>query len=148
MYFYILFVVASLVILADFTLPGRVVTNDILEVEMQRQQSYNAARNYHYSYKVITNEHRFQVSEAFGSLQIVNEQIKYAVSPLFKKVNWYTLLSPENRSYHSLRLVSGLILPLVVLLSMFLKYRYNWKMGSLVFVLQILLIGDLIFLMF
>ena len=144
---YATFVLAALVIIADFILPGRIINDEIIRVERERQQYYNAARNYHYSYKVITNEHQFSVTEDFAGLVQGHEKIEYSVSRIFKEVNWYRLLSSENRAVYSLRIISGLVLPLLTIISIIIAYRYKKNISTLVFVLQVLLIADMIFLM-
>jgi len=145
LYIYAAFALTAIVVIADFAIPGRIITDEITQIQRNRQQYYNAAGNFHYSYKVITNEHAFQVKEAFGSMELENKKIEYSVSPLFKRVNWYRLLTVEKRSYHSLRLASGLILPLLLLLLLFLKFRYNKGNRRLLFIMQVLMIGNLIF---
>ena len=143
---YAIFVLVALVIIVDFVLPGRIVNDEIINVKRERQQYYNAAANFHYSYKVMTSEHHFWVSEDFAQSVQDHEKIKYSVSPVFKEVNWYGLVSSENTSSYSLRIISGLVLPLLTMISIIIAYRYKKKIGTLVFVLQSLLIADLIFL--
>ncbi len=137
---------ASLVIIADFLLPGRVFVEEVIEVKKERQQYYNAARNYHYSYKVFTHEHNFFISEDFAQFIQEHQAITYTVSPIFDEVNSYSLPSSGTKGIYSLRILSGLILPLLVIVAMGLAYKYEHKVSTFVFVLQILLIADLIFL--
>jgi hypothetical protein len=137
----------ALIILVDFVSPGRIINDEIINIKKERQQYYNAARNYHYSYKVITSEHEFLITDDFAKLELVNEKIEYSVSPIFKEVNWYRLLSSENKSFYSLRIVSGLVIPLLAIISIFVTFRYKKEIDILVFILQILLIANLIFLM-
>jgi len=144
---YAAFTLVALVILVDFVSPGSIINDEIIHVQKERQQSYNAARNYHYSYKVITSEHEFLVTEDFAELELVHEQIEYSVSRIFKEVNWYRLLSSESKSFYSLRIASGLVLPLLTIILIFVVFQYKKKIGTLVYILQILLIADLIFLM-
>ena len=144
---YTIFTIIALVILTDFVSPGSIVNDEILHVQKERQQSYNAARNYHYSYKVITSEHEFLVTEDFAALELENEKIEYSVSRIFKEVNWYRLLSSENKSFYSLRIASGLVLPLLTIMLIFVAFRFKKKIGTLVYIAQILLLADLIFLM-
>ncbi len=144
---YAIFTLAALVILVDFVSPGRIINDKIINVQRERQQYYNAAKNYHYSYKVITSEHEFLVAEDFAKLELANKKIEYSVSRIFKEVNWYRLLSSENKSVYSLRIVSGLVLPLLTIISIFVVFRYKKEIGTLVLILQILLIADLILLM-
>ncbi|MEM6629117.1 MAG: hypothetical protein AAF694_05570 [Bacteroidota bacterium] len=143
-----IFVLAALVILIDFIIPGKVVNDEIIEVKSERQQYYNAARNSHYSYKVITRKHHFFVAEDFAKLVQGHEKIEYSVSRVFKEVNGYRLLPSGNRRVYSLRIVSGLVLPLLTIISILVAYQYKKNIGTLVFVLKALLIVDLIFLIF
>ena len=53
---YAVITVLALVILVDFTFFGSVKNQQIEQVQKSRQQTYNAARSYHFSYKVITSE--------------------------------------------------------------------------------------------
>jgi hypothetical protein len=141
------FVLVALVIIVDFILPGRIVNDEINNVEKERQQYYNAARNYHFSYKVITHEHEFYVTEDFAELVQDHKNIEYSVSRIFEEVNWYRLLSSENRGSYSLRIISGLVLPLLTIFSIAMAYRYKMNIDILVFVFQTILIADLIFLL-
>ncbi|NND79594.1 MAG: hypothetical protein HKN53_06835 [Maribacter sp.] len=141
------FVFVALVIIIDFVSPGSIINDVIIDLQKERQQYYNAARNYHYSYKVITSEHEFLVTEDFAKLELVNKKIEYSISPIFKEVNWYKLLSSKNKSFYSLRIVSGFVLPLLAIILFFVAFRHEKKIGTLVLILQILLVADLIFLM-
>ncbi|MEM8765355.1 MAG: hypothetical protein AAGD88_16160, partial [Bacteroidota bacterium] len=106
-----LFALAALIILIDFTWPGSTVNDTILDVQKRRQQYYNAARNHHYTYMVVTGQHQFLVTEGFAAAELKDKKIEYTVSPIFQEVNWYRLLEAERKSYYSLRIASGLILP-------------------------------------
>ena len=103
--------------------------------------------NYHYSYRLIANEHQFQVSEAFSKQEWKGEKVEYSVSRIFQEVNWYRLLPSGEKSYYSMRIGLGLVLPLLALASIFLTYRLKSNNDIPVVVLQLLLLGDLIFLM-
>lgn len=144
---YATFTLIAFVILVDFASPGRIINDEIINVKRELQQYYNSAGNYHYSYKVITSEHEFLVPEDFAELELENEKIEYSISRIFEEVNWYRLSVSENKSLYSLRIVSGLVLPLLALISIFAAFRYKKEINILVFILQILLIADLIFLM-
>lgn len=144
---YTVFVLAALVIIVDFILPGKVVNDEIIKITRERQQYYNAAGNYHYSYELVAKKHRFQVKEEFAALAKDQEKIEYSVSRIFKEVNWYRLLTSEKGGIYSLRIISGFIIPFMVIVSIGAAYRFRKKTGTLVFVLMALLIADLVFLM-
>jgi len=141
------FVLVALVILIDFAVPGRILNDEIVDLQQTRQQYYNAGGNYHYTYKIITNEHKFLVSKEFAQRNLEHEEIEYSVSPVFKEVNWYRLPDVGSKSFHSLRLASGLILPLLVIISIVVTQRYQKNLGTLPFILRTLLLADLILLM-
>ena len=143
---YVIITLAALVILVDFVSPGKIINDEIIAVKRERQQYYNAAKNYHYSYKVNTSRHKFLVAEDFAELELVNKKIDYSVSRIFKKVNWYRLHSSENKSFYSLRILSGLVIPLLTIISIYVTFRYKKEIDILVFILQVLLIADLIYL--
>lgn len=144
---YSIFCFVALIILIDFVWPGKIVKDEIIDVKSERQQYYNAAGNYHYSYKVITSQHAFSVEEVFAKSDLKSKRIEYSVSPIFKEVNWYKLLISSDKSSYSLRVVSGLILPLVAIILIIIAYRFPKYLGTIIFILQALLIADLIFLM-
>ena len=144
---YGIFILVALVILIDFILPGRVINEVIIELNRERQQYYNAAQNAHYSYKVTTREHQFWVEADFAAGVQDHEKIQYAVSRIFKEVNWYRLVSSENRATYSLRILSGLVLPLLAIISIIIAFRFKKNIDTLLFVLQTLLIADLVYLL-
>ena len=115
-----------------------------------RNDSYEPhcrSAGYHFSYKVITSEYKFQVKEDFAKSELEGKMIEFEVSPLFNEVNWYRLDSADSKSFHSLRLASGIILPLLVILGIFLVYRFQLKIRNVLYILQILLLGDFIWLL-
>tara|TARA_Y100001978_G_C23687079_1_gene432534 strand:- start:270 stop:743 length:474 start_codon:yes stop_codon:yes gene_type:complete len=143
---YAVFTLGALLIFVDFVSPGRRINDKIINLKKERQQYFNAARNYHYSYKISTNEHEFIVAEDFIEPKLINKKIQYSISRIFKEVNWYKLLSSQKRSFSSLRVVSGCLVPLLLIIAIFVAYKYKKKIGLLIFILQVLLLADFIFL--
>jgi hypothetical protein len=146
LYFYGLFTLVSLLILLDFLLPGRKVVDEIIAIQKERQQYYNAARNFHYSYKVSTTQHEFYITGDYAQEIAINEKIEYSVSRIFKEVNAYRLLRSEESETYSLRFLLGLLIPLLVIVIIGIAFLSKKKMSTLVFVFQVLLIADLLFL--
>ena len=146
-FLYSLFILMALVIITDFLLPGKAYTDEVRNVQAERQQYYNAAQNYHLSYKLTTDQHDFSVSEDFAETVNEGDTVNYRLSLIFKEVNRYQLVSEDKGHTDSLRTYSGLILPLIVILVMGLAYRYGNKMSILVFVIQVVAIADLVFVM-
>ena len=146
LFLHLIFGLLSFFIILDFAIPGKTISAELIDVKRERQQYYNAAGNHHYSYKAITPKHSFWVDKDFAALDWANQKVQYNLSPIFKEVNHYCLLGLSNSSYHSLRIASALLVPLLVLISIFITYRYRRKMDILFFILQTLLLIDLIFL--
>jgi len=138
-------ILLALVILIDFTLSGKVFTEDLIKVERNRETYYNAGGNSHISYKVITSKHQFSVSEDFAK-SVENKQIEYSESLIFKKINRHKLVSSGKSTIYSFRIVSGLVLPLIVIITILIAYIYKKEISILIFVLQILLLGNFIML--
>ena len=94
---YSLTLVIALVILIDFAMPGTVFTEDVTNIKKTRQNYYNAAGNYHYSYRVITPKHHFSVAEDFAK-SIQDKKVEYSVSLLFKEINigYYHLIKVKS----------------------------------------------------
>lgn len=143
---YAFFTLGAIIILVDFISPGRVINDEIIDLNRERQQYFNAAGNYHYSYTISTNKHEFIVAEKFIEPELINKKIEYSISRIFQEVNWYKLLSSQKKSFSSLRVASGFVLPLLLIISIFVAYRYKKKIGLLIFILQVLLLADFIFL--
>ncbi len=137
--------ISALVIVIDFILPGKVFTEEIVNIEKEMQQYYNAAGNHHYSYTLITSKHHFTVSEDLAK-SAENEKIEYSVSLIFKEINRYKLLSSEKSTIYSFRIASGLALPLIVIFTIIIAYKYKKRISILIFVLQIMLLANFIIL--
>ncbi|PQJ15412.1 hypothetical protein [Aureicoccus marinus] len=137
------FSLIALIILADYALPGSSKTSEVQEVQKHRQNYYNAAQGYHYSYRVITPEQSISVAENFAKLIHDEPQIEYSVSPIFGQVNWYSLPSDSQHYTYSLRIVSGLAFPLAFLALVFFSYRLGKKWSFPLLVARILMIANL-----
>lgn len=143
---YGIFVLLAMLVLVDFIFPGKVLNNEIVEVNIKRQNYYNAARGYHYTYKVITEKHQFYVTEDFAESVEDHAKIEYSISRIFKEINWYRSPSSENQDIYTLRIISGLVIPLLAILSIFIAYRSKKDIDTIVFLLQLLLIVNVVYL--
>ena len=140
------FIAIALLIIFDFILPGNPITEEVLNVQSQTQQYNNAAGNSHKTYTITTKNRTFYVSPDFAKSDWENKQVNYSISKLFKEVNWYRLESSDSKSYYSLRLVTGLAIPVIFIFILFILNLLNKESDVLRFVLHIVLIGDLIYL--
>ncbi|OIQ39926.1 MAG: hypothetical protein BM563_03355 [Bacteroidetes bacterium MedPE-SWsnd-G1] len=138
--------IIALVIILDFSLPGKVYAEDAVTIEKELQRYYNAGGNYHYSYEVVTPERRFAVSETFAN-EVRGKSISYSVSLIFNQVNKHGLANSSKTNIYSFRIASGLVYPLFVIFILFIHYKYNKNWTTLLFVLQVILLADLFLVM-
>lgn len=146
----VLFTLLSLIILFDYLGTGNIVNSEVVSVKRDLQRHYNASGNFHYSYRLVTLDHTFPIDKsAYRSLKL-GDSIEYSISPIFKKINWYRPFQFERKMVYSLRWMSALLLPVLMLISMLLEYLLKSKIeiGLLVFILQVVLLTDLVFLVF
>lgn len=141
----IVLLVAALVVLLDFAIPGKVMTAEVIEIKKSRQNYYNAAQNYHYSYRVITADYEFPVNEEFtNGIEHSAGVVEFSLSPLFKQVDSYKWVEHSTGPYtYSLRLISALVFPLVVFALVFASYRFNKQWNFVFLVLRILTIANI-----
>ena len=144
------FVLAALVVVMDFAYPGKVLEDQVVRIQRQVQKHNNAARGHHYSHILATTHRAFSVSEEVAQRAEAGAPIVYSVSRVFDEVNWCRIPLTDARSYYSLRWLSAALLPLLTLAAMFFEPRYKgaMEMGIVVFVLQVLLLADVLFLVF
>jgi len=77
--------------------PGRIVNDDIIDVQQGATTIFQCRRNYHYSYKVITSEHKFLVTtESLRAFRTGHKKSNTLFSPIFKEVNWYRLADSDK----------------------------------------------------
>jgi len=145
-YVYAVFALFSIVIIFDFVLPGTLVNEGIKQIKRVQERYYNGGGNSHYSFHLVMQEREFAVAEGFAKRVHAGDQIEYTLSPLFSEVNWCRKPPSTDKSFYVLRLLSGLAIPLFTLLSLVLEYRYKMKIDIAVFILQVLLVADLVYL--
>ncbi|WP_051583891.1 hypothetical protein [Dokdonia sp. PRO95] len=139
-------VLISLVVLMDFALPGTRYSEDVVSVSRNKEKYYNAGGNSHNTYRVVTPTRQFSVSKDVATT-LEGNRIDYALSLLFKEVNEYKLATSEKSHLYSFRVVSGLVLPLLVLLAIGISYGFKKDLSTLLFVFQVLTAGNLVMLL-
>lgn len=135
----------ALIIILDIAIPGERFTEDVLTPDVQTEEYHNAGGNSHKSYFVTTANHQFYISEEFAQ-SLNTEKVSYSVSFLFREINNYGLASSSKKFTYSLRVVSGLIIPLLLLLMYSIMHISKKPLSIVISVFQLLLLADLIFL--
>ncbi|MGB0973432.1 MAG: hypothetical protein ACPGU9_00425 [Flavobacteriaceae bacterium] len=139
-------IVIALIIICDFSLPGKEYTSQINTIKKDKQQYFNAAGNHHYSYTVKTDQHQFLISKEVAKTAQIGRDISYKISLLFNQVNTYSLTGSNTSNIYSLRLMSGLIAPLLLICSIAISYGFKKNLNLFISVQQIILIVNVILL--
>jgi len=143
-----LFAVLALIIVLDYFISGEVRTETIMQNMKNVEQHNNPSGNVHYSYKVYTKTNSFFVSEEFSNSIQRGEQVVYRISPLFKEINGYKTVDATSFHTYSLRIWSGLLIPILAVMVLLIAYRYPEKLSILEFIAQALLLADTAYLLF
>ena len=143
----VIFAITAFIIFLDFVLPGQMHNEQVSAIRKTLQRSYNAAKNHHFSYGLQTERFYFPVSEKFAENIAEGQSVLFKVSPIFKKVNSYESLESGESGVYSLRLVSGLIVPLLamIILGMTITFR---KYAVPALIIKTLIFLDLIYLLY
>ena len=131
----------------DFIYPGKTEKTVVMELKVEKEQYNNAAQNYHFSYSVRTEVGHFTVSKEFYDKVMKGDDLYLEKSVLFNEVNMATINNIGYSETHIMRWLSGGIFPAICLMIYLAGLRFNRKVGTLVFVGQALLIGDIVYLM-
>lgn len=141
------FYLLALIMLLDFLVPGKVFEGKNIKVFSEHQDYNNAGGNSHQAYFIRTDEHKFWVERDFALLARDQQKLNYSVSRIFEEVNWAYLEEADVRFRGSLRIISGFIVPILFLLAVALAFRLKKDLGIFLFVFQVLLLANLVFLL-
>jgi len=141
------FTLLSIFILFDFLLPGKITVEEIIDIPRNEENYYNAGQNYHYSFSVITKGYNFSITENFARKINRNEKIEFEISTIFNEINKYRLNNNDSFEVYPTRIISGLILPSLLIIVLTLAYKYKSKISTLVFVIKVVQIANFIFLL-
>ena len=140
-------ILGALIMLLDFFIPGSALDSTIIGVPIEEQYYYNAAQNSHNSYHVLTESNQFDITKEKASLFEKGQAISMRQTWLFKEVQSYVINDDMVFNLYSLRLYAGLFLPILILFVMGLALRLKKRVNTLTFVLQVILLADLIYLL-
>ena len=142
---YIFYAIAILLII-DFSLPGKEITTKVNSIETNRQHYYNAGGNSHLTYTLKTNESQFIISKEFAKKVKSSDLIGVKKSVIFNEINSCSF--NDFSETYSLRIFSGLILPFLVIVILLAQTKFNLKISALSLIFKILLIGNLVYILF
>lgn len=142
-----IFLALSLLILLDSYTPGKEFESTIQSVSINYEPYFNAGGNGHDSYSIVTEDHSFYINEDEKDNFSKGNDISYRLSPIFKEVQQFES-NDFKGSISSLRLYSGTLFPLFFIGVILLSFRLREKMSVLLFVTQVAIIADLIYLLY
>lgn len=142
----VLFILLSSFVLVDFFVPTEVIRQQVVYVEKEKQNYNNAAGNFHYTYKVVTLNESFFVPEEIGRALTQNDEIEFSKSLFFKEVKWCRTVGSSQKSRPSIRFFVGVAIPLLTIAVMVGALKFNLKNETVIFVVQVALVGVLVFL--
>lgn len=143
----IIFAIIALLILVDYRFTGSTVIEDVIDKTSRLENKHSVARNFYVVYYIHTQENTIAVSKDFQSIAHLNEGVNIEKSLLFNEINNVTILASKKSEIYSFRTASGLLLPSLVLIILGLGYTLRSRINTLVFVSEVVLLIDFIFLL-
>ena len=143
----ILTTLLALVILSDYFIDGDISNESVKGVVKEEQRYYNPGGNSHFTFKLITETSRFYVDESNAEAFKPGAEVTLYSSWLFREINGYALPDAPKTRVGSIRLLTGLVIPVLVILVMVLSLKYEPKMAVLTFVMQVVLVGVFVLLL-
>lgn len=143
----VLYIFLAIIMIIDYALVGKTDIEEVLVVNKSFEKYYNAGGNSHYSYKIRTKNYKFSVSKSFALSAKDSQEIRIKVSPLFKEINSAEIIKTKYKEVYSLRLLSGLIFPILAILILAIGYRYK-KISTLVVITKVIIIANFIYLLY
>jgi len=138
-------IIAAITII-DFSFTGQTITETALSSKTKFERYYNAGGNSHTSHSIHTKSYNFYASEDFQYQVKDNDTLQLKTSLLFNEINSATLIKSNTKEIYSLRLYSGLILPLLFLIALGVYYKFPDKITIVTLVLALLTVGNLVYL--
>lgn len=142
----VLSAIIAIIVIIDFSFTGQTVTETALSSKAKLERYYNAGGNSHTSHSIHTKSYDFYASEDFQYEVKENDSLQLKTSLLFNEINSATLLKSNTTETYSLRLYSGLIIPLLFLIAFGIYLKFPDKITIITFVLAVLNLGNLVYL--
>lgn len=137
----------AMVILADFEFSKETLTEEVSSKRWQLENRQSTGRNYYHSAHIFAGGFKIPVSEDFGEQTEEGHIVTFDKSLLFNEVNRITNVDTGLSEKFSFRWMTGCIIPLLAIVIMVIGIKRREKVNTLVFVTQVVLLLDLIFLL-
>ena len=145
--FMIVMIGVAMAILADFEFSSQTITQEVDSKLNRLENRQRTGRNYYYATHLITGDYRIPVSEEFGDNTKTGHTLTFNKSLLFNEVNRVTNVTTGMSEKSSFRWMTGCIIPLFAIIVLVLGIKRREKLNTLVFVTQVVLLIDFVFLL-
>jgi len=145
--FMMVMIAVAMTILADFEFSSQTITQKVDSKSSRLENRQSTGRNYYYATHLISGEYRIPVSEDFGDSTDVGHTLTFKKSLLFKEVNRVTNMDTGESEKFSFRWMTGCVIPLFAVIVLILGIKRREKLNTLVFVTEVVLIINFIFLL-
>ena len=140
-------ILLAVLALLDRVISRKVIVEEIQGVQVTKEQHNNAARNYHFSYEVLTDKRSFYISQDFNNSIIEGDSIQIKLSLLFNDVNSFAKNKDGNFQSSIVRNLIGIVVPLFMILAGILGIQYKNKVSNFVFVIEVVTIANFLLLL-
>ena len=144
---YLLFGLLGLIVLIDFFWPGPQVSEIISYKSREIASKKNGFRDYYYVSDLSTENYVVRTTNDFAAVAAVGDTLTIEISPIFKEINEVVLTKNKLSELYSLRIFSGLILPIVVFFILEISYKKRYGYATLVFVILVVFLVNFIYLL-
>lgn len=140
-------IAVAMVILADFEFSSQTITQEVDSKKNRLENRQSTGRNYYYATHLTAGAYRIPVSEDFGDATKKGHTLTFEKSLLFNEVNRVTNVTTGMSEKFSFRWMTGCIIPLFAIIVLVLGIKKREKLNTLVFVTQVVLLLDFVFLL-
>lgn len=145
--FMVLMIVVAMLILADFEFSSQTLTQKVDSKNIRLENRQSTGRNYYYATHLNAGAYRIPVSDDFSEATALGHTIVFEKSFLFNEVNNVSNIDAGISEKFSFRWMTGCIIPLFAIVVLVLGMKRREKLNTLVFVTEVVLLIDFIFLL-
>ena len=145
--FMVIIALIAIIIMVDFKFSSKTINAKVISKERVLENKQSTGRNYYYAKKLVVKDYVIQVSEDFANQTQVDHSLDFDVSLLFNEINKVTNLNTGSSEKYTFRWMTGGVIPFVVLIILWFGYKRRDKLNTLVFVAEVVLIIDFVFLL-
>lgn len=146
--FMVVMIGVAMAILADFEFTSKTITQKVDSKSSRLENRQSTGRNYYYATHIIAGDYRIPVSEDFADTTEKGHTLIFKKSLLFNEVNRVTNVDTGASEKFSFRWMTGCIIPLFGIVVFVLGIKRREKVNTLVFVAQVVLIINFVFLLY